>query len=140
MVSEGMESLTSVEESTNKNKSNFYPRNRLKTQLLGRLLNSSARKRGGGVIGVRQEGAYEIGGALGGGAELGEHGDEEIIRKPVEVVRPRLRRRRSKPPSFPDARFCPLLPLSLIPARSSLDDLSASSPALGSHCRRRVYC
>lgn len=89
----------------------------------------------GGSIGVRQEGAYEIGGALGGETELREHGDEEIIRKPVEVVRPRFRRRRSKPPSFPDAGFFPLLPLFVIPARSSLDDPSASSPALGSHCR-----
>lgn len=136
MVSQGMEPLASVKERTHKKKIKFLSTKPTKNATFRAMIKLIGKEKWVGSIGVRQEGAYKISGALGGEAELREHGDEEIIRKPVEVVRPRLRRRRSKPPSFPDAGFCPLLALFLIPARASLDDPSASSPAMGSHCRR----
>ncbi|RZR82007.1 hypothetical protein BHM03_00008343 [Ensete ventricosum] len=96
------------------------------------------------LVFVRQQGADKIRRAMSGGAELRKHGHDEIIRKPIEVIRPLLDLRRrplggnSRPfpaaglrSSFRCSSSSPL-PLPLLPRRSSAVDPRLGPQALGS--------
>ena len=90
---------------------------------------------------VRQHGAEKIRRTISGGAELGKHGHNDVIRQPFEVIDPLLlcrQLRRCNPRPFPAARSGFSLPrrgsLPLRPPNSSVAHLWLGSQALRSHC------